>query len=245
MPPAVTYASPVQYDISPLNSRNVLPIFLCCFRKEHSETCAIYCRKICADNKVVTQQRVDIPQLKIRMFYIFLGLHCNAWFCLAVSCQFTFPSIDMILFSINTLSPRQNGRHFTADVFKCIFLNENICISIIFQHLFRSESMIVRLPTHVNHRRLFMLYRITHSEHFRKKYGKSLLKCIILHIGQHMDNLPITMWRRRTISRNLHVAYFLIPGMGNTKINQNVGGRLFEPDEYSLLSKKQYLPQNA
>ena len=25
----------------------------------------------------------------------------------------------------NTLRPRQNGRHFTDDIFKCIFLNEN------------------------------------------------------------------------------------------------------------------------
>ena len=26
---------------------------------------------------------------------------------------------------INTLSPRQDGRHFPDDIFKCIFLNEN------------------------------------------------------------------------------------------------------------------------
>ena len=31
---------------------------------------------------------------------------------------------------INTLKPRQNGRHFADDIFKCIFLNENACISI-------------------------------------------------------------------------------------------------------------------
>ena len=28
-----------------------------------------------------------------------------------------------------TLSPRQNGRHFPDDIFTCIFLNENIRIS--------------------------------------------------------------------------------------------------------------------
>ena len=27
---------------------------------------------------------------------------------------------------INTLRPRQNGRHFEDDILKCIFLNENI-----------------------------------------------------------------------------------------------------------------------
>ena len=30
----------------------------------------------------------------------------------------------------NTLTPRQNGRHFPDDIFKCIILNENVCTSI-------------------------------------------------------------------------------------------------------------------
>ena len=52
--------------------------------------------------------------------------------------------------SFNTLRPRQNGRHFTDDIFNCIFLNEMVWISIkislklvpgvqltVFQHWFR------------------------------------------------------------------------------------------------------------
>ena len=31
---------------------------------------------------------------------------------------------------LNTLRPRQNGRHFPDDIFKCIFLNENVWIPI-------------------------------------------------------------------------------------------------------------------
>ena len=31
---------------------------------------------------------------------------------------------------VNTLKPRQNGRHFADDMFKCIFLNENVWIPI-------------------------------------------------------------------------------------------------------------------
>ena len=31
---------------------------------------------------------------------------------------------------VNTLRPRQNGRHFQDDIFKWIFLNENAWISI-------------------------------------------------------------------------------------------------------------------
>ena len=33
-------------------------------------------------------------------------------------------------FALNTLRPRQNGRHFPDDIFKCIFLNENAWIAI-------------------------------------------------------------------------------------------------------------------
>ena len=30
--------------------------------------------------------------------------------------------------SVNTLRPRQNGRHFPDNFFKCIFVNEKFCI---------------------------------------------------------------------------------------------------------------------
>ena len=67
---------------------------------------------------------------------------------------------DFARFEINTLRPRQNGRHVASDSFKCIFLNENVWI------LFRislkfipmgpnynisalSEQMMVWLPTHI------------------------------------------------------------------------------------------------
>ena len=75
---------------------------------------------------------------------------------------------------VNTLRPRQNGRHFADDTFKLIFLNENIRISIKIslkfvprgpinniQALFQimawrragdkplSETMMVSLPTHI------------------------------------------------------------------------------------------------
>ena len=31
---------------------------------------------------------------------------------------------------LNILKPRQDGHHFPEDIFKCIFLNENVQISI-------------------------------------------------------------------------------------------------------------------
>ena len=75
---------------------------------------------------------------------------------------------------INTLRPRQNGRHFADDIFKCIFRNENVWIPITISLKFvpkgpinnipalvqimawrrpgdkpLSETMMVRLPTHI------------------------------------------------------------------------------------------------
>ena len=32
--------------------------------------------------------------------------------------------------TVNTLRPKQNGRHFSDNIFKCIFLNDSVGISI-------------------------------------------------------------------------------------------------------------------
>ena len=75
---------------------------------------------------------------------------------------------------LNTLRPRQNGRHFPDEIFRCIFFNENIWIAINISPSFvptgpidnipslgqimvwrrpgdnpLSEPMTVRLPTHI------------------------------------------------------------------------------------------------
>ena len=44
----------------------------------------------------------------------------------AISLYVTIP----VQWKFNTLRPRQNGRHFADNTFWCIFLNENVCISI-------------------------------------------------------------------------------------------------------------------
>ena len=76
--------------------------------------------------------------------------------------------------TVNTLRPRQNGRHFPDDIFKCIFLNQSIWISIAISLKFvpkgainnisalvqimawrrsgdkpLSEPMMISLPTHI------------------------------------------------------------------------------------------------
>ena len=51
------------------------------------------------------------------------------------------------LASFNTLRPRQNGRHFADDVFKCIFLNENVWISIKISLKFVPKGPINNIPS--------------------------------------------------------------------------------------------------
>ena len=47
---------------------------------------------------------------------------------------------------INTLRPRQNGRHFADDIFKCIFLNENAWMPIEISLKFVPEGPINNIP---------------------------------------------------------------------------------------------------
>ena len=47
---------------------------------------------------------------------------------------------------INTLRPRQNGRYFADDIFKCLLLNENTQISINISLEFVPEGRINNIP---------------------------------------------------------------------------------------------------
>ena len=47
---------------------------------------------------------------------------------------------------INTLRPRQNGRHFADDIFKCIFLNQNAWISLTISLKFVPKVRINNIP---------------------------------------------------------------------------------------------------
>ena len=47
---------------------------------------------------------------------------------------------------VNTLRPRQNGRHFPDDIFKCIFFNENVLFSIKISLKFVPKGQINNIP---------------------------------------------------------------------------------------------------
>ena len=46
----------------------------------------------------------------------------------------------------DTLRPRQNGHHFADDIFKCIFLNENIWILIKISLKIVPKALVNKIP---------------------------------------------------------------------------------------------------
>ena len=58
-------------------------------------------------------------------------------------------TIVTVLRRVNTLRPRQNGRHFADDMFKCIFVNENVWIPIEISLKFVPKGSITNIPAFV------------------------------------------------------------------------------------------------
>ena len=76
--------------------------------------------------------------------------------------------------SVNTLRPRQNGRHFADDTFKPIFLNENIWISIKNSLKFVPEVPINNNPAFVH----TMAWRRPGD----KPLSEPMMVCLLTHI---------------------------------------------------------------
>ena len=51
---------------------------------------------------------------------------------------------------VNTLRPSQDGRYFAADIFKCIFMNEHVRISIEISLKFAPKGSISKIPAQVS-----------------------------------------------------------------------------------------------
>ena len=71
-------------------------------------------------------------------------LHSLGNCCSRLEMTTMFLSLSAMFF--NTLRPRQNGRHFAYDTFKCIFLDENIWISINISMKFVPNGPINNIP---------------------------------------------------------------------------------------------------
>ena len=91
----------------------------------------------------------------------------------------------------NTLRPRQHGRHFPDDIFRCIFLNENIWIAINISLSFIPKGPIDNIPALVQ----IMAWRRTGDKPLSEPMMVSLLTHICVTRPQ-WDNIydPIYVW---------------------------------------------------
>ena len=103
------------------------------------------CRRICStvqtNYKIITLWMINIEILQTLQIlnWIHLVLHIR------LSCRLNHAYTTYRW--LNTLRPRQNGRHFPDNIFKWIFLNENIWISINISLKFVPRGLIDNIPT--------------------------------------------------------------------------------------------------
>ena len=121
-----------------------------------------------------------------------------------------FPKFGQVV--VNTLRPRQNGRHFPDDIFKWIFLNEDVWIPIKISMKFVPQGPINKIPALVQimaWRRSgdkplsepMMVSSLTHICVTRPQWVKSMISPIAslkIHIPIHLSIIPLlTVFRLR------------------------------------------------
>ena len=77
-------------------------------------------------------------------------------------------------FSIRTLRPEQGGHHFADNIFKCIFLNENVWILIKISLKFIPKGLINNIPT------------LVQIMAWRRPGGKPLSELILISLLRHI-----------------------------------------------------------
>ena len=145
----------------------------------------------------------DIIKMKTHLQYVFyFGPICWSWqsqvFHRSASLALVWLTVLRSEWGVNTLRPRQDGRHFADDIFKCIFVNENLWIPIKISLKFvpkgpinnipalvqimawrrpgdkpLSEPMMVRLPMHIC---------VTRPQWVKHSHWK-VLECIPEHLN--------------------------------------------------------------
>ena len=137
------------------------------------------------------------------------------------------------LVTFNTLRPRQNGRHFTDDIFKCIFVNENVWIAIEISLKFVPKGPINNIPALVQ----IWLGAVQATSHYlnqwwlvyRRIYASLGLNELrhFAWLGNYLFTVPLTICRVESGATRLHScgkiqpavclpAAWYLPQMANT-----------------------------
>ena len=123
---------------------------------------------------------------------------------------------------VNTLSPRQNGRHFPDDIFNCIFLNENVWISNGISLKFVPKGQINNIPALVQimaWRRpgdkplseTMMVSLLTHICVTRPKWvNRALCQLVLITVNSRYIAMPVTMNSRYITLKLSRIGYISV-----------------------------------
>ena len=84
---------------------------------------------------------------------------------------------------LNTLRPRRYGRHFPDDFFKCIFMTENIWISLMISLMFVSKARINNVPALVQ----IMVWRRPCDKQLSEPITESIMMYICMRHSVSMN----------------------------------------------------------
>ena len=101
--------------------------------------------------------------------------------------------IELSVQSVNTLRPGQNGRRYPDDIFKCIFLNENICIPINISLKFVPKGQIKNIPS------------LVQIMAWRRPGDKPLFEPMLVNLVTH-----ICITRPQWVNNGRHVGFGLL-----------------------------------
>ena len=99
-------------------------------------------------------------------------------------CDISWDLVSKVeLIPINTLRPRQYGRHFTDNIFKCIFLNENVWMLIKISLMFVPKGPINGIPA------------LVQIMAWRRSVDKPLSEPMMVSLMTHILSLnELTIW---------------------------------------------------
>ena len=120
---------------------------------------------------------------------------------------------------VNTLRPRQNGRHFPDDIFKCIFLNENEWILIKISLKFVPKDQINNIPSLVS----IMAWRRPGDKPLSEAMMASLLTHICVARPQWVKGVGVGgFWRKMGWGRSKK-KILILGGVPGRKIRKKQG----------------------
>ena len=139
-----TYSTTLAINVTHLSTGNnhAFHTLIC-----YSWKCAIKIGKMHHQNLMVLPKYFVSPQNPVCSYSMF-RMSLPSVLCIGFSWNVvTARPFTCMLQQLNTFRPRQNGRNFPDDIYKCIFMNENVRVSLKISLKFVPMSQINNIPS--------------------------------------------------------------------------------------------------